>query len=188
MVSPGDARSGTRRNATVLAGTAAVVAVLFLDPTSTHSSRTPSRAGRAAPAGVVAAGAAGAAGPTGPAGAAGAAGAAGPAGAGPSAGPSPSTKAAARTLTVNGAAVDTSYGPVQVQLTVGAGRIISATAIVYPDGSGRDRAINSYAIPRLQAETVSAQSAQIDAVSGATYTSGGYQQSLQSALDAAHLP
>jgi uncharacterized protein with FMN-binding domain len=102
----------------------------------------------------------------------------------PSAKPTPSP--AAKTVTVNGAAVDTDYGPVQVQVTVRSSKIVSATAIAYPQGSGRDLAINSYAIPILQQDTVAKQSAQVDTVSGATYTSDGYRQSLQSALDAAH--
>jgi uncharacterized protein with FMN-binding domain len=74
-----------------------------------------------------------------------------------------------------------------VQLHIRGGRIVSATAIDYPQGSGRDREINSFAVPILQKETVSAQSAQIDTVSGATFTSEGYKTSLQAALDAAHL-
>jgi uncharacterized protein with FMN-binding domain len=102
----------------------------------------------------------------------------------PSSKPTPST--AAKTVTVNGAAVDTDYGPVQVQVSVRGKKIISATAIAYPQSGGRDMAINSYAIPMLQQDTVAKQSAQVDTVSGATYTSDGYRQSLQSALDAAH--
>mgnify|MGYP000630881574 CR=1 FL=1 len=58
-------------------------------------------------------------------------------------------------------------------------------AVDYPDGNGRDRQINARAIPILVSETLDAQSAEIDFVSGATYTSDGYQQSLQSALDEA---
>jgi uncharacterized protein with FMN-binding domain len=91
------------------------------------------------------------------------------------------------TTVVNGTSADTQYGPVQVQLHVRAGRIVSATAIDYPQGSGRDREINSFAIPILQKETVAAQNAHIDTVSGATFTSDGYRASLQAALDAAHL-
>jgi uncharacterized protein with FMN-binding domain len=89
-------------------------------------------------------------------------------------------------VTVNGAVVDTNYGPVQVQITVSGGRITRADAIVYPQGSGRDQEINSYAIPQLDQETLDAQSANIDTVSGATYTSDGYRRSLQSAIDAVH--
>ena len=87
---------------------------------------------------------------------------------------------------MNGAATDTPYGPVQVQITVRSRRIIRVDAIDYPQSSDRDRQINSYAIPQLDDETMQAQSAQIDTVSGATYTSDGYRTSLQSALDAAH--
>jgi uncharacterized protein with FMN-binding domain len=78
------------------------------------------------------------------------------------------------------------YGPVQVQVTVRGSRIVSSHAINYPQGGGRDQEINSVAIPQLDQETLQTQSARIDTVSGATYTSDGYRQSLQSALDAAH--
>ncbi|TDU83312.1 FMN-binding protein [Kribbella voronezhensis] len=88
---------------------------------------------------------------------------------------------------MNGTSVPTRYGPVQVRLTIRNGRIVTATAIDYPSSGGRDRAINSYAIPLLQRETVAAQSAHVDTVSGATYTSDGYRGSLQAAIDAAHL-
>jgi uncharacterized protein with FMN-binding domain len=98
----------------------------------------------------------------------------------------PTQSPAAKTVTVNGAAVDTDYGPVQVQISLRGSKIVSATAIAYPQSGGRDLAINSYAIPILQQDTVTKQSSQIDTVSGATYTSDGYRQSLQSALDAAH--
>jgi uncharacterized protein with FMN-binding domain len=98
----------------------------------------------------------------------------------------PTQSAAPKTVTVNGAAVDTDYGPVQVQISLRGSTIISATAIAYPQESRRDLEINSYAIPMLQQDTVTKQSAQVDTVSGATYTSDGYRQSLQSALDAAH--
>jgi uncharacterized protein with FMN-binding domain len=99
----------------------------------------------------------------------------------------PVTKAPAPTsVTVNGTAVDTRYGPVQVQITVRGGHVVRADAIDYPQGGGRDQEINSRAVPQLDSEAVRADSAQIDTVSGATYTSDGYRQSLQSALDAAH--
>jgi uncharacterized protein with FMN-binding domain len=91
------------------------------------------------------------------------------------------------TRTVTGSAVNTRYGPVQVELTITGSRIVSAGAIEYPTGNGRDRQINSYAVPQLNAEVLAAQSAGIDTVSGATFTSDGYLRSLQSALDAANL-
>jgi uncharacterized protein with FMN-binding domain len=101
-----------------------------------------------------------------------------------SASKSPSSIAGAA-KTVTGTATDTIYGPVQVQITVKNGKVTAAQAVQYPQGSPRDQQINSYAIPVLNQEAVSARSASIDAVSGATYTSGGYITSLQSALDKA---
>ncbi len=103
-----------------------------------------------------------------------------------SASSSPSSIAGAA-KTVTGTAADTIYGPVQVQITVKNGKVTAAQAVQYPQGSPRDQQINSYAIPVLNQEAVSASSASIDAVSGATYTSGGYVTSLQSALDKARL-
>jgi uncharacterized protein with FMN-binding domain len=94
---------------------------------------------------------------------------------------------ASTTKTVTGDSVDTRWGPVQVQITVTDGKITAANAIVYPQNNGRDQQINSYAIPELNQETLAASSAQIDMVSGATYTSEGYLGSLQSALDKAGL-
>lgn len=87
--------------------------------------------------------------------------------------------------TYTGAAADTRYGPVQVQITVSGGRITDVQAVDYPDSNGRDQQINERAIPQLVSETLASQSAGIDFVSGATYTSDGYQRSLQSALDEA---
>jgi uncharacterized protein with FMN-binding domain len=98
---------------------------------------------------------------------------------------SSSGSAAGAATTVTGSAVDTMYGPVQVQITVKNGKLTAAQAVVYPQDTPRDQEINSYAIPVLNQEAVSAGSAQIDGVSGATYTSGGYVNSLQSAIDKA---
>jgi uncharacterized protein with FMN-binding domain len=99
---------------------------------------------------------------------------------------SPATPGSTGGGTFTGDAADTRYGPVQVQITVAGGKITDAQAVQYPQESGRDVRINSTAVPELNQETLQAQSAQIDTVSGATYTSEGYQQSLQSAIDAAH--
>jgi hypothetical protein len=87
--------------------------------------------------------------------------------------------------TVTGAAWPTIYGPVQVRITVAGGRITAASAVEYPVDTPRDQQINAFAVPRLNSEAVAAGSAKIDTVSGATYTSGGYLGSLQSALDKA---
>ena len=89
--------------------------------------------------------------------------------------------------TFTGGTAQTAYGPVQVQIVVQNNTITSANAIKYPTGNSHDIAIAQYAIPVLNREAVQAQSAQISMVSGATYTSSGYIQSLQSALSAAHL-
>jgi uncharacterized protein with FMN-binding domain len=89
--------------------------------------------------------------------------------------------------TVTGAVASTRWGPVQVQLTLANGRITDVAIPQYPDGNGRDAEINAQALPILVQETLKAQSAQIDMVSGATVTSDGYLQSLQSALDKAGL-
>jgi uncharacterized protein with FMN-binding domain len=97
--------------------------------------------------------------------------------------PSPSTSSSSGSKTVTGTSVDTRWGPVQVKITVVNGKITSAQAVDYPQNNSRDQEINSVAIPQLQQETISAGSAQIDMVSGATYTSQGYISSLQSALD-----
>ncbi|MFC8429124.1 FMN-binding protein [Streptomyces sp. NPDC057253] len=91
--------------------------------------------------------------------------------------------AAAGTKTVDGDTVQTRWGPVQVRITVKDGKLTEVTAITYPSDNPRDQEINSYALPRLRTEALTAQSADIDTVSGATYTSEGYRQSLQSALD-----
>mgnify|MGYP001249993868 CR=1 FL=1 len=89
--------------------------------------------------------------------------------------------------TYTGDAVQTRWGTVQVQITVKDGKITSADAVEYPSENPKDQQINAYAIPQLNAEVVDAQSASIDAVSGATVTSDGYIESLQSAIDQAHL-
>lgn len=89
--------------------------------------------------------------------------------------------------TFTGDAVATRCGTVQVQIVVKDGKITSADAIQYPNENPKDQKINAYAVPQLNAEVVDAQSASIDAVSGATVTSGGYITSLQSAIDQAHL-
>lgn len=88
---------------------------------------------------------------------------------------------------VTGPAVSTQWGPVQVEITVANGTITDVAVLQYPNGNGRDAEINAYALPILVKETLSAQSADIDMVSGATVTSVGYQSSLQAALDQAGL-
>lgn len=89
--------------------------------------------------------------------------------------------------TFTGDAVMTRWGVVQVEITVKNGKITKSAAVQYPQENHRDVEINTYALPVLAEEVTAAQSADIDAVSGATVTSMGYIQSLQSAIDQAHL-
>jgi uncharacterized protein with FMN-binding domain len=93
----------------------------------------------------------------------------------------------ASAVTVTGSSADTRWGPVQVQVTVEGGTITDVTVVDYPTENGKDRQINARAIPVLVQETLDAQSADIDMVSGATVTSEGYLESLQAALDGAGL-
>jgi uncharacterized protein with FMN-binding domain len=84
---------------------------------------------------------------------------------------------------VTGNVANTAYGPVQVQVLVKATKIVKVSILEQPQSTNIDLQIGQFAFPRLIGETLSAQSARIDTVSGATYTSGGYIKSLQSALD-----
>jgi len=77
-----------------------------------------------------------------------------------------------------------SWGPLEIRAVVGGGRLTSVVVLQRTDG-GRSSQIDSYALPVLTAEALKAQSADIDIVSGATYTSTGYARSLQAALDSA---
>jgi uncharacterized protein with FMN-binding domain len=95
------------------------------------------------------------------------------------------TKNSTYTGTVIGTAADTRWGPVQVEVTLASGKITAVDVVQEPDSNGRDQEINADAVPQLVQETIQAQSAQIDMVSGATYTSEGYVTSLQAALDQA---
>jgi uncharacterized protein with FMN-binding domain len=101
---------------------------------------------------------------------------------------SPSTSAAASSqpaITVDGASEMTRYGVVQVRVVIANGAITDVTALQYPQSEREDIKINSKAVPLLRAQVLAAQSAKIDGVSGATFTTDGYVTSLQSALDAA---
>jgi uncharacterized protein with FMN-binding domain len=70
-----------------------------------------------------------------------------------------------------------------VRITLSGSTITAVDTVQPPNGNGRDQEINQQALPILQREALASQSANIDSVSGATYTSEGYIQSLQSALD-----
>jgi uncharacterized protein with FMN-binding domain len=84
---------------------------------------------------------------------------------------------------VDGNAANTAYGPVQIQLIERNSKIVKVAVLVQPQNTLHDIQIGAAAFPKLISETLTAQSAKIDAVSGASYTSAGYIQSLQSALD-----
>jgi uncharacterized protein with FMN-binding domain len=78
------------------------------------------------------------------------------------------------------------FGDTQVKITISGGRITDVQAVQLPFDRPRSAEISQYASPRLHDEVLQAQSAQIDSLSGATYTSDSYAQSVQSALDQAH--
>jgi len=89
--------------------------------------------------------------------------------------------------TVDGPVISTRWGPVQVRITTDGSTLTGVEVLQYPTGNGKDQEINDYALPILVSETMDAESADIDMVSGATVTSEGYLQSLQAALDGAGL-
>jgi uncharacterized protein with FMN-binding domain len=110
-------------------------------------------------------------------------GAAGNTGGNAASGSSPAPGTTSGTQLISGNVANTAYGPVQIQLTVTNHRIVKVTILQQPTATAHDLQIGQFAFPQLEAETFSAQTAKINAVSGATYTSGGYIQSLQSAID-----
>ncbi len=103
-----------------------------------------------------------------------------------SASASPSGSASgSRSTTVTGALETDRYGDTRVEVTITGGRIADVTVLAYNDGDPRSAEISQQAIPILRQEVLSKQTAAVDAVSGATYTSNAYEASLQSALDKA---
>ena len=84
---------------------------------------------------------------------------------------------------ITGKVGNTVYGPVRVQLVVKSGKIVKVAILEQPTNTVHDIQIGEFAFPRLISETLAAQSAKIDTVSGASYTSAGYIASLQSAVD-----
>lgn len=93
----------------------------------------------------------------------------------------------AKDQTVTGATAQTRWGPVQVQITVKDGKIVDAVGLQYPNGDRRSQWISDQAIPWLVEETLSEQSANVQIIGGATYTSNGWRQSLASAMQKAGL-
>jgi uncharacterized protein with FMN-binding domain len=162
------------RNLTWLGSTVTVVVLLFSYKTSTGGSLTADSAAVSSTAPVVGSGSSGS-------------------GSGDSSGPSGSSSdssggsSATSSTTFTGDVAQTRWGPVQVAVSVADGKLTDVQVVEYPNENPRDAQINSYALPILIQETMSSQSAGIDMVSGATVTSEGYIQSLQSALDQAGL-
>jgi uncharacterized protein with FMN-binding domain len=93
---------------------------------------------------------------------------------------------AGTTRTVTGPVVQTPFGSVQVRVTAQGRHLTNVAAVRLPGDTGYSQLLSQTAGPQLRREALTAQSANIDAVSGATYTSDGYAQSLQSALDQLH--
>ncbi|MFF5078207.1 FMN-binding protein [Actinoplanes sp. NPDC000266] len=87
----------------------------------------------------------------------------------------------------DGSSVQTQWGPLQVHITVANGKITEITAPTSPADNPADAGVTAGALPQLREQVLAAQSASIDGVSGATFTSEAYKQSLQAALDAAHI-
>jgi uncharacterized protein with FMN-binding domain len=85
--------------------------------------------------------------------------------------------------TITGKVGSTVYGPVQIQLVVKSHKIVKVAVLEQPTNTIHDIQIGEFAFPKLIGETLTAQNAKIDAVSGASYTSAGYIASLQSAVD-----
>ena len=103
-------------------------------------------------------------------------------------GPTPAANSATKTVT--GSSVQVSegfrtFGSVQVQVTLSGGKIAKVVAIDYPHNDPRSYEISQYSIPTLEQEVLAAQGTHIDMISGATYTSEAYAQSVQAALDSA---
>ena len=102
----------------------------------------------------------------------------------PTATAQPTAAATPATQTIIGPAVSYFYGTAQVQVTIANGKITDVTALQLPN-EGRSGWISQQVAPMLRSEVLAAQSANINLISGATYTSDAYAQSLQAALDQA---
>ncbi|HEY2793925.1 MAG TPA: FMN-binding protein [Micromonosporaceae bacterium] len=94
-------------------------------------------------------------------------------------------KPASGTYSETGPVVQTPFGPVQVEIKLANGKINDVEAVRVPTEHGLSVTLNAYAKPILRREVLTAQDAKIDVVSGATYTSDAYAQSLQAALNKA---
>lgn len=171
-----------RRAATMFVGTVVVVLLLFgfKTPDQPVGTTTGGSAGVVADGGTTS----GTTGTSGGTGTSGSSAGSGSSGSGTTPAATATPNAASGAATVSGPTVSTRYGPVQVRITVSGGKVTEISALQLPSG-GRSGRISQVAEPILHDEALSAQSARIDTVSGATYTSDAYEQSLQAALDQA---
>jgi uncharacterized protein with FMN-binding domain len=111
----------------------------------------------------------------------------GPSASAPAFGTPSASPSGSKSGTFTGPAEPNPYGNVQVQAVVSGGKLTNVIVLQVPDRSGYEDQIVQIALPELKSEALSAQDANIDVVSGATYTSQGYAESLQSALEQAGL-
>jgi uncharacterized protein with FMN-binding domain len=95
----------------------------------------------------------------------------------------PAAPATRKTVVVVGADAPNRYGDVQVRVKVSGKRIVAVDPVALPGGDSRSQEISAASAPILTRQALVAQGANIDGVSGASYTSDGYRRSLQSALD-----
>ena len=109
-----------------------------------------------------------------------------PTAAGTSPGPVGPAAGGAKDGTFDGSQIQTRYGTVQVQAVISGGKIADVVPLQLTDVGSLSGEIDQQAVPMLKSEVLSSQSANVDTVGGATYTSQGYLNSLQAALDAAN--
>jgi uncharacterized protein with FMN-binding domain len=105
----------------------------------------------------------------------------------PAASPSPTPSSRVANGTFTGAVVPTLFGDVQVRVTVSGGRVTDVAGVQMPFDRARSAEITQFVGPILRSEAIQAQNASIDVISGATFTSEAYAESLQDALRQDHL-
>ncbi|HWE58393.1 MAG TPA: FMN-binding protein [Solirubrobacteraceae bacterium] len=94
-----------------------------------------------------------------------------------------SKHSAGTTRSAVGEDVQYQYGDIELKVTESGGRITTVSVVKEDSTDPHSQQINEYALPELRGQALAAQSATLDGVSGASYTSAAYEQSLQSALD-----
>jgi uncharacterized protein with FMN-binding domain len=164
----------------LLAGWQAGTQVAGVSTTTNSSTTAAGTSGAGASGGAASAPGSGSSGTSGTSGSSGSSGSSGTSGSGTSG-------SAATAGTYKGSVVQTRFGAVQVQITVSAGKISEVTALQLTDDDRKSIQISNRAAPLLRTEVLSAQSASVKTISGATVTSNAYLSSLQSAIDAANL-